>query len=283
MITRIAPTPSGYLHKGNIFNFLLNWLWARANGGKVLLRIDDADAQRKRPEYIEDIFRVLEQFGMDWDTGPSGPDDFERYWSQQHRRDLYEDMLHELLRSGKIYACACSRSQLQEPDAVCNCNELSTPLHAKDVAWKCKVSILKPIEINDRRVNLQSINDFIVRKKDGWPAYPVTSLADDLNYGITHIARGEDLLESTARQLYLDILLPEQRFTQVEFWHHPLLTNDKHLKISKSAGARSRSLLDSERPEGILRDFAQWMGWNPEEFNGLEEMKTHPDFFLSKR
>lgn len=282
MLTRIAPTPSGYLHKGNIYNFLLNWLWARANNGKVLLRIDDADAQRKRMEYVEDIFFVLDRLGLDRDIGPSGPDEFEKAWSQHHRRDLYEDMLKELAEAGAIYACSCSRSQLKEVDAVCNCKELNIPLHEKDVAWKCDMSLSEPIGINDRLVNLRSNGDFVVRKKDGWPAYPVTSLSDDLHYGVTHIARGEDLLESTARQLYLDSLLPEPKFHRVEFWHHPLLTNDLNKKISKSAGAQARSLLDTERPEDIFQGFAKWMGWDPEKYSRLEEMKHHPDFILSK-
>lgn len=95
-MTRMAPTPSGFLHLGNMYNFILNWLWARANNGKVLLRIDDADTERKRKEYLDDIFRVLEKTGLDWDLGPTGPDDFERNWTQAQRNDIYASLLATL-------------------------------------------------------------------------------------------------------------------------------------------------------------------------------------------
>ena len=99
--TRFAPTPSGYLHWGNALSFVITWLMARQHAGTVRLRIDDLDQSRVRPDFIEDIFRSLEWLGLDYDRGPSGPDDFARNESQVHRIDLYRELLAELRRAAR--------------------------------------------------------------------------------------------------------------------------------------------------------------------------------------
>lgn len=279
MITRIAPTPSGFLHKGNVFNFLLNWLWARANGGKVLLRIDDADAERKRKEYVEDIFRVLEALGIDWDMGPSGPQQLENEWSQCHRKDLYEAILHELEGKDILYACRCSRTIHTGKDDLCDCKRLHLSLNEKHHSCKIKVPSDCHIDISEKTTHKIGIEDFVVRKKDGEAAYAISSLADDLHFGVTHIVRGEDLLESTARQIYIDSLLPQPSFHQVRFRHHPLLRDENNTKYSKSAGAQSTSILNTERPETILKDFVNWMAWDENQFQTLGDLLNH-SFFI---
>jgi glutamyl-tRNA synthetase len=107
--TRIAPTPSGFLHAGNAVNFLITHELARAARGTLLLRIDDLDAERARPEYLDDIFRSLEWLGIDWDEGPTGPEDFLRNWSQRSRIERYSELLLGLRKGGHLYACECSR------------------------------------------------------------------------------------------------------------------------------------------------------------------------------
>ncbi|MEQ8535610.1 MAG: glutamate--tRNA ligase family protein, partial [Imperialibacter sp.] len=99
-ITRFAPTPSGFLHIGNIYSFLITWLLARKNNGQILLRIDDLDQERVRPEYVENIFRTLEWFGLDWDLGPSSVEQFEKEYSQLRRMEWYEAALQKLERAG---------------------------------------------------------------------------------------------------------------------------------------------------------------------------------------
>lgn len=281
MITRLAPTPSGFLHKGNIFNFLLNWLWARANGGAVLLRIDDADTERKRKEYVEDIFFVLQQLGMDWDIGPSGPEDFEKNWSQVHREKYYFETLKHLTATGNVYTCCCSRTNFTGEENNCACREKSFSPDTINSASKIHAGNIKPVSINGNPSAEIIIQDFVVRKKDGKPAYPVTSLTDDKLFGVTHIARGEDLLESTARQLLLDSLLPNPGFHQVVFKHHPLISDEAGIKLSKSAGTRSKSMLHFESPDNILREFARWMKWDENNFSTLKDMITHPSLRVS--
>jgi glutamyl/glutaminyl-tRNA synthetase len=249
---------------------------ARAHGGKVMLRIDDADTERKRIEYVEDIFRVLDALELDWDIGPVGPDELESKWSQTFRMDLYHSLLQKLKNAEVIYACQCSRTKYAGENHHCRCKQMKLPLQDSSSSWKINIPEETKISINDKKPKLIDINDFVVRKKDGRTSYSVASLADDLHYGITHIVRGEDLLESTARQLYLDSQLPHPSFHQVYFWHHQLLRNKTGEKLSKSAGTQAHSILMYDSPRSILRDFAIWMGWNVEQYSTLPEMIRHP-------
>lgn len=269
MLTRIAPTPSGFLHTGNLYNFLFNWLWARCNKGQVLLRIDDGDAERKRPEYVEDIFRVLDWLGLDWDLGPSGPDDFERNWTQSLREPLYGEVLDELRGHDMIFACRCSRKVKQDNGTAltCGCAESGFPLEEADLAWRMKMRGGTDISFNDRmmgevRMRLaDTTGAFVARKKDGKAAYQVSSLADDRHFGITHIARGADLLESTAMQLYIDRQLKMPVFHNTVFHHHPLLLGSGGEKISKSSGKQGTSIHDMHDVKTILSGFGAWLGW----------------------
>ena len=115
--TRLAPTPSGYLHAVNAFNFLVTERLARVAGGAVVLRIDDLDADSAGPEYIDDIFRSLEWTGIRYDEGPSGPKELARSWSQQHRVYRYQELPGRLIGTGDLYACFCARTKLVLPGA----------------------------------------------------------------------------------------------------------------------------------------------------------------------
>src|SRR5580704_15637290 len=95
--SRIAPTPSGYLHIGNALNFVMTWLWVRKEGGQLRLRIDDSDTTRSKPEFIEDIFRTLDWLGMDWDEGPQTPDEQQRIYSQALRAERYAEVTRTLI------------------------------------------------------------------------------------------------------------------------------------------------------------------------------------------
>jgi glutamyl/glutaminyl-tRNA synthetase len=262
MVTRLAPTPSGFLHAGNIYNFLLNWLWARANNGTVLLRIDDMDAARKRPEYVNDIFTTLAALGLDWDMGPSGPDDFEKNWRQQQRLPLYNQILDIWVQQDKMFVCTCSRQQLLN-NQHCHCETEYLPWSTAHAAWRMKLYNPAAICFTDKQkgaVEVMVTDSFIIRKKDGLPAYQLCSLMDDRHFGVTHICRGEDLLPSTAMQLWLDAQLTTPYLRHCHLWHHPLLTLDGD-KISKSAGAQSSSLMKDVKKEALLAGFARWMGW----------------------
>lgn len=238
---RLAPTPSGYLHLGNAFNFILNWQAARSvPGARLLLRIDDLDADRKRPEYVQDVFDTLRWLGLDWDEGPRSPEDFEANWSQHLRLPLYEHLLDDLRRTGQVFACGKSRRDLAPFDGdypvefrYQNCT-LDTP----DTAWRLQTPLPRTPDLPP---------DFVVRRRDGIPAYQVASVADDLHWGITHIIRGADLESSTRAQQYLSACAGRSAFAQIRFLHHPLLLDAAGEKLSKSAGA---SALKTWREEG---------------------------------
>jgi len=118
--SRIAPTPSGFLHLGNAVNFVLTWLMVRKAGGTLRLRIDDADCLRAKPEYLEDIFCQLDWLGITWDEGPMGVDDFRGRFSQQLRLERYREFLAGLARAGHLYPCGCSRREMRNlaPDGI---------------------------------------------------------------------------------------------------------------------------------------------------------------------
>lgn len=273
MLTRLAPTPSGYLHTGNIFNLLLNWLWARSNGGKVLLRIDDGDTERKRKEYVDDIFRVLDWLGLDWDIGPSGPDDFENNWSQIKRKDVYNNILNELVKKDMVFACDCSRKQ------ICNCTEKKLSLLQPNMAWKIKAAKDDSISFDDKALGKTTvgINPFVIRKKDGFASYQLCSLADDRRFNVTHICRGKDLEESTAMQLYIDSNLTQPYFYTCTFWHHLLMKDNNGIKLSKSAGHSGQSIMNTTSKEKLFNSFTVWMGWQQPNIT-LPDMLQMPVF-----
>jgi len=271
MLTPLAPTPSGYLHEGNIYNFLLNWLWARSNGGKVLLRIDDMDAGRKRPEYVEDIFRTLDWLGLDWDIGPTGPDNFESDWSQLHRNDLYNDYLNQLNQHECLFACICTRSQLNSGKHYPGiCEALRLPMNKPGACWRIKLKGNTIIGFDDEiqgtvQTEIKACcGSFVVRRSDAQPAYQLCSLADDRYFGVTHIARGADLMESTVMQLYLDQWLKDPVFHKTKFKHHELLKNQAGEKLSKSAGTQGMSLRALYSKDDLLRILSKWMSLDNE-------------------
>lgn len=243
--TRIAPTPSGYLHFGNLFSFGLTWLWAKQEGADLLLRIDDLDRQRFRPEYLEDIFRSLEALGIVPDQGPSDLADFERSWSQRQRRPQYQQFLNQLRAKELVYACQCSRKEIKALSTNGGypgfCQSKQLPLEQEQVAWRLS-SLQKKLRFRDGQTEQEvlappaSMQDFIVRKKDGEAAYQIASLVDDLHFGISHIMRGQDLYDSTLAQLYLADQVEAADFLAVHFQHHPLCT-EQGKKLSKRQDA----------------------------------------------
>src|SRR5690606_14832778 len=190
---RISPTPNGYLHVGNALNAILIWIWARQHDASILLRIDDIDSQRTRNEYLEDVFDSLSWLGIDWDEGPQNRNDFVDRWSQQHRLHLYEKTIQSLIETEKAYACACSRSEWNS-EHVCTCRINGLPpgstfnLRLVDTAPSVKFedSWHGPSTYTLATSRMASI----VRKKDGRPSYQITSITDDIHYGISHIIRG---------------------------------------------------------------------------------------------
>ncbi len=254
---RLAPTPSGYLHLGNALNFLLNWATARYHNGHLFLRIDDLDAARKRPEYVQDVFYSLQWLGIEWDEGPKSVADFEKNWSQHLRLPLYYKQLDKLRSTGLLFACNKSRRDLApfEGHYPERFREQGLALDDAGVSWRIATPPGFPMP------------DFVVRRRDGLPAYQIASMVDDVHFGITHAVRGTDLEPSTQAQQWLASLVDDNRFLDISFFHHPLLLDESGNKLSKSAG--SESLLDMQRhdilPVKVFQQCAILLGSSPDE------------------
>ena len=295
VISRIAPTPSGFLHEGNAFSFVLTWLLVRKFGGRLLLRIDDIDAARKRPEYVEDIFRTLEWLELDYDLGPEGPDDFEKNYSQHHRLGLYNLVLEELAEvPGLVYACKCSRKEVQLHSSnglyPGTCREVSWPLNKKNCALRVHLPEEQEVTyfefLKRQEVHLPigvQMGDFIIRKKDGLPAYQLISLAEDMDYGVNLLVRGSDLRESTGAQLFLASCLEKRgekfkkqarSFLGSQFLHHPLMLDQAGEKLSKSKGAASilEMRKSGGKPQRVYSRVASFAGLPEESYQKLEDL-----------
>ena len=252
-----------------------------------MLRIDDNDAIRSRPEFVDDIFYTLEWLGIEYDLGPEGPEDFAVNFSQRHRMDLYESFLKELIKVPRLmYPCSCSRKEIQEQSqnglypGTCRDKEVNTS--QKNVAWR--VQVPEHLEVSYKEWSSgsrqsifpgQRMGDFVVRRKDGLPSYQLVSLVDDIYYGVNFIVRGSDLCDSTAAQIFLaKSISPENRswgsgakaFFETEFFHHPLLLDSAGQKLSKSKGAASVHWMRErgKRPVEVYRMVAGYCGL-PEE------------------
>ncbi|MGI4735653.1 MAG: glutamate--tRNA ligase family protein [Janthinobacterium lividum] len=264
VVGRLAPTPSGYLHLGNAVNFMLTWLLVRRAGGTLHLRIDDLDRARLRRPYLENIFRVINWLGIDYDYGPSGPDDFLRHYSQLLHLPDYNRVLRRLAqRPGLVFGSQRSRTS--------GVGEVLWPLDAPGVAWRARVPAGTVISLAAGEGGRAAVPlaaempDFIIRKKDGVAAYQVASVVDDLRLGTTLIVRGLDLRPSTAAQLWLAAQLPETsafNATAIRFYHHPLLTDAAGHKLSKSTQAAGEAgvLTSAAGPVVVYRAVAQLLG-----------------------
>lgn len=282
--SRIAPTPSGYLHLGNVFSFLLTWLIVRKNKGLLHLRIDDLDAMRVREEYIDHIFETLDWLKIDYDSGPQGTEDFFRNYSQKNRLPVYRNCLQQLAKDGWIYACTCSRSQIRTfaDNGIYpgTCRGKKLELEAEEVAWRLKLdtealAIFNDLVLGKIQTDLILHNgDFLVRRKDGIPAYHIASLADDVEEKINLVVRGEDLLPSTGAQLYLAKLLDMKVFSEAAFLHHPLLLNTQQQKLSKSQDAISIKDLQfrSKNPVKVYKIVAFLLNLEVNQINSLEDL-----------
>lgn len=276
--SRLAPTPSGYLHLGNGVNFIQTWLLVRKAGGVLKLRIDDLDSERCRPEYIEDIFRQLDWLGLDWDEGPGTPDDFTRRHSQRLRLDRYREVLAGLRECAPLFACTCSRKEIlqRSPSGLYpgTCRQLShtqTAAHALRIMVDPGTKVL----IGAEAVHLdRELGDFVVWRRDDRPAYQLASLVDDHDDLVNLIVRGEDLLVSSGAQLYLAAQLGWEEFARTRFIHHPLLPGPDGRKLSKSDDALSLAALRTrgETPLLAYRAVARQLGINPAELTSLADL-----------
>lgn len=259
-VGRFAPSPTGLLHIGSLLTALASYADARVHGGRWLIRMEDLDPPREMPGAADDIVRTLEAFGFEWD----GAIEY-----QSCRYDYYEAALGRLKKSGLVYPCYCSRKDWQtaaQPGADgfvyngrCRRRENRPTIKGKVPAWRLMVSD-ETIGFDDKIVgwyeqNLQhDIGDFVLLRADGFWAYQLAVVADDAEQGITHIVRGQDLLVSTPRQIWLQRCLGVRT---PHYAHLPLLVNRLGQKWSKQTLAPA---LDLAQKEQLLRCVSAYLG-----------------------
>lgn len=272
---RFAPSPSGRMHLGNLFTALMSWLSIRSQGGKWVLRIEDLDPQRSKYEYARQIEDDLQWLGLTWDEGglddkgPNGP------YSQSRRTGIYSHALRRLQDAGLTYPCFCTRADIlatQAPhisDGRIIYPGTCRPAHeppfdtTPETPHRHATRLFVPdmdISFTDTLCGAQRVNlathcgDFVLQRADGAWAYQLAVVVDDALMGITEVVRGNDLLTSTAQQLYLYRLLgyPAPTFT-----HLPLLCNAQGMRLSKRDRSLNLAELRSRHtPEEIIGSLA---------------------------
>ena len=270
---RFAPSPSGRMHLGNLYTALLSRLSVKSKGGEWILRIEDLDPQRSKPEYARFIEEDLLWLGLEWDeggvagTGTCGP------YVQSERFGLYEHALNTLKDRGVVYACTCTRAEIMATQAPHQsdgrviysrrCCPEGMPRKVVEPTYPHANRLWVPdreISFTDRIAGVQSFNlardcgDFVLRRADGAWAYQLAVVVDDALMGITEVVRGEDLLLSTAQQLYLYELLG---YPAPEFAHLPLITNSEGVRLSKRDKSLSMEYLRLHHtPQEVLGHLA---------------------------
>ena len=245
MRTRIAPTPSGYLHLGNAANALVTAWWATEQGGSLHLRIDDLDTDRVRPAYIDDILDLLTWLEIEWVGGPRSAEDCMR--DRADRVAMARDSLNAARAAGlPVYACRCSRRELRGvPTGGCpgECRSHELDLVPHQTALRLAVEPGTIMRVDNVDVDLAAaLGDFVVWRRDDLPAYQWASVLEDDRRGITHILRGKDLVESTAAQAHLADLLDLPHATHLDVRHHDLVLDGSGSKLSKSQMGSSPGL-----------------------------------------
>ncbi len=251
-IGRFAPSPTGALHAGSLVAALASWLDARAQGGQWLVRIEDVDTPRCSPEATHTILRQLHSHGLVPDAEPV---------RQSQRGALYQHALQQLLQAGRAYPCACTRKEIATALAASGqlpqrhgelvypgtCRPERGGLHGHPArAWRLHLGACLPAADtvtcwHDRRLGdqaqcvPQAVGDFVLRRADGLWAYQLAVVVDDAAQGITHIVRGEDLADNTARQIVLQQALG---VATPAYLHTPLVLGPNGEKLSKQNAAQ---------------------------------------------
>jgi len=287
---RFAPSPTGYLHVGGARTALFNWLFARREGGTFLLRVEDTDVERNRPELVEGILDGLRWLGVEWDEGP---------YFQSQRLEMYRAAAETLLKTGAAFPCYCAAVQYVGLEAAeeneegaekiarasaCPCRELTpaqreakiregAPYAVRFATPRSGATHFDDAVFGPREVQNAEIEDFVLLRSSGLPTYQLSVVVDDIDMRITHIIRGADHLSNTPKQvlLYHALAAPPPVFA-----HVPLILGADRTRLSKRHGATSVSQYAQEGflPEAF-RNFLALLGWSAggdEEFLRTSEL-----------
>ncbi len=300
IVTRLAPSPTGFVHVGTLYIALFNYLYARQHHGKFLLRIEDTDRERYIEGAVEGLLRVLNTMGLDYDEGPvlengllsekgeHGP------YTQSNRLPIYLEHAKQLVDSGHAYYCFCTRERLDQVRSSQQLAKLPTKydrtcthLTSEEIANKLAsgVSHVIRMKIPDGEtrfhdeirgfITIQNseIDDQVLIKSDGFPTYHLAVVVDDNAMGVTHIIRGEEWISSVPKHL---ILYGWFEFAKPVYCHLPLILNSDKSKLSKRQGdvAVEDYLKKGYLPEALM-NFVALLGFNPggdREIYSLEEL-----------
>ncbi len=253
---RLAPSPTGYLHLGHARTFLI--AAQRSQGGTLILRNDDLDAQRAQPHFAAAMLQDLAWLGITWHEGPQWPsmEDAGSFgpYRQSARGHLYRDAFERLRACGAVYPCRCSRRDLQTAARAPHAEDDDEPIYpgacrsgnsqhpGEAVAWRFRVPPGEVVRFHDGNMGAQSFTagvdfgDFVVQRRDGVASYHLACVVDDAAMRVTEVVRGRDLLRSTARQILLQRALG---LPQPAYFHCPLAVNSKGHRLAKRSDALS--------------------------------------------
>jgi glutamyl-tRNA synthetase len=266
VITRFAPSPSGFLHLGNARTAFFSHLWARKTGGRFILRIEDTDVERSQQRFRDELMVDLAWLGLDWDEGPDigGPS---APYAQSERGSLYAEMFDRLAAGNHVYPCYCSSEELElsrklqrmagkPPRYAGTCRHLTAAQRAERETRGLKPTLRfavpeTMVEFVDlvhgaQRYSSNDIGDFIVRREDGTAAFFFSNAVDDAVMGVTHVLRGDDHLTNTPRQL---MLLDALTLRRPAYGHVGLLVGADGAPLSKRHGSTS---VNEFRERGFL-------------------------------
>ncbi len=268
VVTRFAPSPTGFLHIGGARTALFNWLYARAKGGKFLLRIEDTDRARSTPEATDAIFRGLRWLGLDWD-GPAV--------SQAARAERHAEVAREMLARGAAYRCFSTPEEIEASRDAARAEGRSTLFRSPwrdvpesdhpDAPYVIRVkapregeTVIRDRVQSDVTIRNDQLDDMVILRSDGTPVYMLAVVVDDHDMGVTHVIRGDDHLNNAARQM----LVYEAMGWDVPVWAHlPLIHGEDGKKLSKRHGALGvEEWQAAGYPASGMRNYLARLGWS---------------------
>jgi glutamyl-tRNA synthetase len=276
IVTRFAPSPTGFLHIGGVRTAIYAWLWARKNKGKFILRIEDTDKEREVPGSIDHIIKSLKWVGLDWDYGPDTKNETTSF-IQSERLGIYKKYADMLVEKGLAYADPYTEEELETFRQ--KAEEEKRPFLYRDhrpenpPAWdgtkplRLKIKEIKNSEWHDvtrgkLKAGAEALDDFVLIKSDGYPTYNFAHVIDDYEMGVTHIMRADEFIASTPKflALYEALEIDRPEFVTLP----PILGKDGKKKLGKRDGAKDflEYSKDGYLPEAML-NFLAFIGWNP--------------------
>ena len=292
--TRYAPSPTGFMHVGNLRSAIFEYLTAKHEGGTFVLRIEDTDQERKVPGAVEFIYETLQLCGLTIDEGPNNEGKYGPY-VQSERLELYQKYAHDLIDMGKAYYCFCTEEELEEKrreaeaakkpflyDGLCQKNskeQIEVKIQKKEKYVirqrmpKEGMSIVHDLVYGDIQVENKLLEDQVLLKSDGYPTYNFANVIDDHLMEITHVIRGNEYLAQTPKY---NLLYDAFGWEKPTYIHLPMVIDENGKKLSKRQGSASFMDLYHQGylPQAIV-NYLVLLGWSPEtteEIFSLEEL-----------